>query len=130
MTSGPSPLAAHAVRAAETRILFVSHLAGQRGSSRDATEGRFGDDIKVVDFRALDSDLLRSFAPHFVVSPILTPGFDIIDLGLKLWQLRFRGAYRVLTDQPLPNPDLVLREVRAQCPGLDIDLISRDAFRS
>jgi hypothetical protein len=129
MASGPTPRSGRTVGAAETRVLFVSHLPGRRGTSRDISEGRFGDDIGVVDFSSLDADLLKSFDPHFVVSPILTPGFDIIDLGQKLWQLRFAGAYRVLTDQPLPNPGLVLREVRAQCPGLDIDLISRDAFR-
>lgn len=111
------------------RVLFVSHLPGRHGDGPDVSQGRFGEDIGVVDFGSLDAELLRSFDPHFVVSPILTPGFDIIDLGVKLWQLRYAGAYRVLTDAPMPDPGLVLREVRAQCPGLDIDLISRDAFQ-
>lgn len=128
MPAGTTPPPSRGPTAAETRILFVSHLPGWRGPGADVSRGRFGEDIGVVDFSAVDADLLSTFDPHFVVSPILTPGFDIIDVALRLWQLRYRGAYRILTDQPLPDPELVLREVRAQCPGLDIDLISRDAL--
>jgi hypothetical protein len=113
--------------AAEARILFVSHLPGEPPD--DITGGRFGQDIEVVDFSAVTAELLRSFDPHFVVSPILTSSFDILDLGTRLWQLRYKGAYRVLTEVPLPNPGLVLREVRGQCPGLDVDLLSMDTLR-
>lgn len=129
MNSGTSPRTDKTAGASETRILFVSHLPGRRDSDPDISQGRFGDDIEVVDFASLDGALLASFDPHFVVSPILTPGFDIMDLALKLWQLRYKGCYRVLTDRPLPNPGLVLREVRSLCPGLDVDLISRDALK-
>ncbi len=122
----PSPESGSA--AAQTRVLFVSNLPkSTRGA--DVTDGRFGPDIEVVDFTSVSEALLRDFDPHFVVSPILTPGFDIVDLAFRLWQLRFEGAYRVLTEAPLPNPGLVLREVRAQCPGLDIDLLSMETLR-
>lgn len=113
--------------AAETRILFVTHVPGDDIGA--ASHGRFGPDVEVVSFSALSPEMLRAFKPHFVVSPILTPGFDILDLGLKLWQLRFRGAYRVLTEVPLPDPGLVLREVRLQCPGLDIDILNVEVLR-
>ncbi|MDH3264975.1 MAG: hypothetical protein OEM24_13380 [Paracoccaceae bacterium] len=113
--------------AAEARILFVSYLPGEPPD--DITGGRFGQDIEVVDFSAVTAALLKSFDPHFVVSPILTSGFDILDLGTRLWQLRYQGAYRVLTETTLPNPALVLREVRSHCPGLDVDLLSMDALR-
>lgn len=114
--------------AVEARILFVSHLPGE--SPDDVTDGRFGRDIEVVDFSAVTADLLKKFDPHFVVSPILTSGFDILDLGTRLWQLRFKGAYRVLTEVSLPNPGLVLREVRGHFPGLDVDLLAMDSLRS
>lgn len=111
---------------AEARILFVTHL---RGSGDGALHERFGPDIDIVDFEAVTADLMERFQPHFVVSPILTSRFDILDLGQKLWQLRFAGAYRVLTDAPLPNPEIVLREVRLHCPGLDVDILSMDRLR-
>lgn len=114
-------------RAAETRILFVSHMPG--GPEGLAARGRFGPDIEVVNFGSVDAALLAAFGPHFVVSPMLTPSFDILDLALLLTRLKFKGAYRVLTETPLPNPGLVLREVRLHCPGLDIDLLSMDKLR-
>lgn len=114
-------------RVAETRILFVSHVPG--GRSGALARGRFGPGIEVVNFPAVTAELLAGFDPHFVVSPMLTPSFDILDLALVLSQLRYHGAYRVLTETPLPNPDLVLREVRLHCPGLDIDLLSMDKLR-
>lgn len=114
--------------AVEARILFVSHLPGE--AAKDVARGRFGKDIEVVDFAAVTAELLKSFDPHFVVSPILTSGFDILDLGTLLWQLRYKGAYRVLTEVALPNPGIVLREVRSQCPGLDVDLLAMDKLRS
>lgn len=114
---------------ADTRILFVSHLPGS-GIARGALHGRFGDDIEVVDFAEVTAELLASFDPHFVVSPIHTAGFDVVDLGLRLWQLRYGGSYRVLSEAPLPNPGLVLREVRTHCPGLDVDILNMALLRS
>lgn len=113
--------------AVAARILFVSHLPGD--TAKAVADGRFGTDIEVVDYADVNADLLKSFDPHFVVSPILTPAFDILDLGTLLWQLRYAGAYRVLTEVALPNPGLVLREVRSQCPGLDVDLLAMDMLR-
>ena len=115
------------IGARETRILFVSHLPG--GAPTDEIHSLFGPDIDVIDFAEVSAERISSFDPHFIVSPILTPGFDIVDLSQRLWKLRFKGAYRVLTEAPLPNPGLVLREVRSQCPGLDIDLLSMDMLR-
>ena len=90
---------------------------------------RLGPDIELVRFDAVTETLLQQFDPHFVVSPMLTPSFDILDLATALWEARFEGAYRVLTESPLPNPGLVLREVRHKCPGLDIDILSMDMLR-
>lgn len=116
-----------AARVSETRILFVSHVPGGRNGA--LARGRFGPGIEVVNFPAVTTELLKAFDPHFVVSPMLTPSFDVLDLAQVLSQLRFGGAYRVLTETPLPNPDLVLREVRLHCPTLDIDLLSMDKLR-
>lgn len=110
----------------ETRIVFVSHAPD---AGEELSRGRFGPDIAVVDFSTLDAALLDRFDPHFVVSPILTSGFDILDVAERLWQLRFGGAYRVLTEAQLPNPDLVLREVRLKCPGLDVDILCTETLR-
>lgn len=127
MTEQGHPQRSDPAGAEATRILFVSHL--KAADSASALMARLGPDIEVVRFEAVTDALIDQFDPHFVVSPMLTPSFDILDLATALWQLRFEGAYRVLTDTPLPNPGLVLREVRHKCPGLDIDLLSMDMLR-
>lgn len=127
MSTGDLPKTEMLAEVADARILFVTHLPGS--APLDVTGGRFGKDIEVVDFAAVTGELLESFKPHFVVSPFLTQGFDLLDLGTRLTALHFKGAYRVLTEAALPNPGLVLREVRSQCPGLDIDLLSVQALR-
>ncbi len=111
----------------ETRILFVSHIPNGPGS--EEVNNRFGPDIDLIDFSALTADILQSFAPHFVVSPILTPSFDILELAQLLYDLKFEGGYRILVDAPLPRPDVVLREVGAQCPGLDVDFLTLGQLR-
>jgi hypothetical protein len=113
-------------QADETRILFVSHLPEREGG---VLAGKLGQDIRVVDFRVLDEALFVEFAPHFVISPMVAPTFDMLDLAQKLWQMRFRGAYRVLTEETLPNPGVVLREIHLHCPGLDVDILSMDTLR-
>lgn len=121
--------------AKDTRVLFVAHRTGRttaaerKNNGTTELHGRFGEGIEVVDFATLTAGLLHDFRPHFVVSPIVTPSFDVLDLARLLCQLRYSGAYRVLTEGRLPDPDLVLREVRSQCPGIDVDVLDISMLR-
>jgi hypothetical protein len=110
-------------KADEARVLLVGHFG--LGARPDLAR-HFGNDMRIVDFSGVGADLLDGFKPHFVVSPILTQSFDIMDLATLLWRLRFSGAYRALVEVDLPNPSLVIREVRAACPGLDVDILRID----
>lgn len=77
--------------------------------------------IAFADFDELDAALLELVAPTLVVSPLLARGFDCTDVALRLYDLGYAGAYRALA-RPLPNPMLVVAEVRMLCPGLDFDI--------
>lgn len=110
----------------EARILFVTVLSA---GTEDDVHSRFGSDIRVVDFEELTAGTLDAFKPDFIVSTILTPRFDILDMAQKLDDLKFSGAYRVLIETPLPNPGVVLREVRSQHPKLDVDFVNLDMLR-
>lgn len=66
--------------------------------------------------------LLEHHQPHIILSPLVTAQFDVIDLAVLLGQLSFEGRFRALT-AALPDPDIVLNEVRLECPALDFDLI-------
>jgi len=77
--------------------------------------------LEFCEFSAIDDKLLRDVAPDVVLSPLLSHGFDALDLAMLLEAYRYQGRYRVLAP-PLPNPSLIIDEVRLLCPGLDFDL--------
>ena len=64
-------------------------------------------------------------APALVLSPLLTPAFDALDLARRLGQGGYRGRYLALVDR-LPNADLIRREVAAQTPAINFDVIVLD----
>jgi len=64
-------------------------------------------------------------APALVLSPLLTPAFDALDLARMLTQCGYRGRYLALVDR-LPSANLIRREVEAQSPGLNFDVIVLD----
>ena len=64
-------------------------------------------------------------APALVLSPLLTAAFDALDLARLLTQCGYRGRYLALVDK-LPSAKLIRREVEAQSPGLNFDVIVLD----
>ena len=73
--------------------------------------------------RMLTAERLRDWAPDVVVGALIGPAWDGLDLAMALVQAGYAQRLCVLTPA-LPRHDLVLREMRALCPGLDIALIS------
>lgn len=64
-------------------------------------------------------------APDLVLSPLLTPEFDALDLARMLTQTGYRGRYLALVDR-LPSANLIRREVAAQSPSINFDVIVLD----
>lgn len=64
-------------------------------------------------------------APDLVLSPLLTPEFDALDLARILAQCGYRGRYLALVGR-LPSANLVRREVAAQSPNINFDVIVLD----
>jgi hypothetical protein len=60
-----------------------------------------------------------------VLSRLVTPEFDALDLARMLAQYGYRGRYLALVDR-LPDARLVRREVAAQSPGINFDVIILD----
>jgi len=69
--------------------------------------------------------LAGPLAPALVLSPLLTPAFDALDLARVLSQHGYRGRYLALVDR-LPSANLIRREVAAQSPNLNFDVIVMD----
>lgn len=56
---------------------------------------------------------------RLVIAPLFTLKFDAIDIGQKMSS----GAKLRLVSQPLPRPNMVLREIAEACPEIDIDFL-------
>ncbi|MFW5654725.1 MAG: hypothetical protein ACOCTP_01210 [Roseicyclus sp.] len=79
-----------------------------------------------VSYDELDSmSFAGAKAPALVLSPLLTPVFDAIDLARYLSQRGYRGRYLALVDR-LPSANLIRREVEAQSPDLNFDVVVLD----
>ncbi|MCF6315871.1 MAG: hypothetical protein L3J30_06190 [Marinosulfonomonas sp.] len=70
----------------------------------------------------LTAEFLLDRQPDIILAPLVTAYFDMLDLAIRLDQLNYEGRIRAITP-PLPDPDLVLHEIRFECPALDFDLI-------
>ncbi len=64
-------------------------------------------------------------APDLILTPLLTPTFDALDLARYLDQSGYRGRYLALVDA-LPSANLIRAEVAAQSPQLNFDIVILD----
>jgi hypothetical protein len=82
--------------------------------------------IRKITLELLPEQLLTGpDAPDLVLSPLLTPQFDALDLARILSQCGYRGRYLALVDR-LPSANLIRREVAAQSPNINFDVIVLD----
>jgi len=88
-----------------------------------ALRGVSGVAITIVPLEAIDATLIARTMPDVVLSPLLCPEHDILDLARLLNALGYRGALRAYS-APLPNPRLILSEVRQAWPGGDFDILA------
>lgn len=85
-----------------------------------------GANIRRIGLVELTDELMTGpHAPHLVLSPLLTAEFDALDLARILSQCGYRGRYLALVDR-LPSANLIRREVAAQSPNINFDVIVLD----
>lgn len=84
---------------------------------------RFKGQVKVTNFNNLSTKSLKSYAPTVIVSKIVTPGFDVLDLAKRLTDMNFTGAYITLPEPMVPKPEVILNEVRTMYPRLHVDIM-------
>ncbi|RDC71693.1 hypothetical protein DLJ49_13715 [Rhodovulum sp. 12E13] len=78
--------------------------------------------IEPVSLRALETRLAVEAPPDGVLSPLFWQDGDVMEAARLLWCLEFSGPYRIVSP-PLPRPGMVIDEVLAHFPGLDIALV-------
>jgi hypothetical protein len=79
--------------------------------------------ISFVDFADLAAQCFEKDPPDYILSALVGPTFDVLDVARLLSSMGFAGAYRAVTEG-LPSPAVVLAEVAAVAPGLDFDVVS------
>lgn len=82
-----------------------------------------GGRIILASFSDMSRQLLDRVRPRLVLSPLLAREFDCIDLAQMLFTLGYTGQYRVITND-LPDPRVVVAEIRHLCPGIDFAVLT------
>ena len=75
-----------------------------------------------IDFQGLTSDFLDNYQPDVVLSPLVTPGFDCVEVAQLLTAGGFNGRYRVFAEDS-PRPEMVISEIGRSYPELDFDVL-------
>ncbi|MGJ8583118.1 MAG: hypothetical protein ACSHXD_03410 [Marinosulfonomonas sp.] len=88
-------------------------------------------DLKLIfaDFVEVSPTLLGTVQPDVVLSPLLCPAFDCLDLAQRLHKFEYEGRYRVLAPA-LPNPHVIRSEVKHHCPSLDFNFIFQKEYEA
>jgi hypothetical protein len=100
-------------------ILIVGEVSRWIASGRELPRLR---GRNFVEFHQFGPETCASLRPDIVLSPLVCPSFDCLDLAAVLHGFGFAGRYRVLAPD-LPNPSIICAEVSALFPGLDFDLV-------
>ena len=78
--------------------------------------------VVLTQMRMLCKSMLANVRPDAIIAPLITADYDIVDLGILLEDLGYRGDLYALT-RPLPRAELVILEVGAVCPRLNVRLL-------
>lgn len=109
-----------AIMASEVVVLAVGDVLSLR---RSAKSNLAGDATAFADFADVTRELIEVLEPQVVVSSVLGRNFDCVDLAERLDGFGFRGCYRLI-GHGIPQPELVLRELRSLFPSLCVELDS------
>ncbi|WP_340251233.1 hypothetical protein [Roseobacter sp. HKCC-CH-9208] len=67
-------------------------------------------------------EILATERPDMVISPLIGPKFDAIELAAQLRNAAFRGRLVVICDK-LPDPSLIRQELENQALGFTVSLL-------
>lgn len=81
--------------------------------------------LEFVDYSEVTANKIASIEPDLVLSALVSPEFDALDLAEKLAEAGYQGRYRAITSV-LPNPKVVKAEIGSIAPDLDFDIFILD----
>ncbi len=95
-----------------------------RGAEMIVAANAPGWSVVFARFSAIDARLLAQVNPDCVMFPLFGRGFDALSVVERIVSLGYPGRLCVVTD-PLPAPDMVLRELAAASRGRGLDMVER-----
>ncbi|PYF13046.1 hypothetical protein C8J30_101431 [Rhodobacter viridis] len=87
-----------------------------------ALRGVQGANVTIARLSMIDAELMARIAPDVVLSPLFSPGHDILDFARLLDRLGYKGPLRAYSP-PLPNTSIVCAEVRQIWGPRDFDIL-------
>lgn len=79
-------------------------------------------ELLFASFSDITPSFISTHQPAVVVSPVLARSFDCIDLARELHAMGYQGSYRAVSGE-VPSPEMIEREIKQLCPGLDFGVI-------
>lgn len=73
-------------------------------------------------WRHLNTAMIAHLRPATIVAPLMTAGWDILDLAEVLERAGYRGQI-LIQSGPLPSQAMILREIRARFPDLSVEFL-------
>ena len=73
-------------------------------------------------FCDVNRSLILRLAPRLILSPLIARDFDAFELASRLARIGYVGKYRAVAPN-IPDKDMILRDIRANCPSVDFDVI-------
>lgn len=107
-------------RSKRDQILAVGLSPAQAESLPSRLFGALADSTQSIELDGLNNDRLSS--AMVVLSPVVGPRFDAIDLAARLEEEGYCGRYIAFAPY-LPDHAIVSREVAAVAPGLSFDIV-------
>jgi len=102
-----------------TVVLAIGEVSQWRHTGRNLP---WDSQITFAGFDDVEAGFIKRINPDIVLSPLLCRSFDCLDLARSLQNSGFHGRYRIMSPR-IPNPTVVLKELRSVGPSLDIDMI-------
>lgn len=104
--------------AAPMQTVIIGRFSNAVANRDDAqTQG-----LRFITLAELTESLFAHFAPKLILAPLISEDFDAIDLAKRLAELKYTGQLRVIAEN-LPSVDVIRRDVRAQAPDIDFDVL-------
>ncbi|WP_341213190.1 hypothetical protein [uncultured Limimaricola sp.] len=104
-------------------MLIVGQFAPSESRAK-AAEAEALQNVRYCGFHRVTAELLERVQPSVIISSLMGPQFDAVDLALRLSMLGYGGPYRVLGTS-VSDARMVRDEIRKVAPWLDFDLIEQ-----